>query len=833
MNMTDTVEYNKSVLYTQFENDPINNIDPTKQYYFVSLVDPEKEYYYTHEYSKASHINALMKCIIMRKDISIIEQQLAFSDINHKNSDGYTALMIAVEQNHVFDNIQVIKLLLKHEADVNITNNVRETALLLAVSSTNNEINGYLVKLLLDHGANINFADLHGNNALMMAVDSYGDNILNILDILLGNGANINTFNQTGISAVISKLNFIKEDIDNNDIDDCTIDDYKIAEFLLKKGANVNHQTASGNTPLMIVSKFKECEIKNKLIELLLNYGADKNIGNHNGEVPIITQIKEENQIIEQIQEEIQIITQTKKEINFENQFEDESMNFIDPNKEYYCSQTTKSSGFTLLMKYMLIKNMDLALVEEEIKKCDVNKTNNKGWTALMIICRNSNLHDNCDIIKLLLKYNVDVNLQNSNKWSALMLAARYSNKDSNIGTVQLLLDHNANVNLQNITGLSALMLATHHSNTTSNIETVNLLLDYKANINLQDNDGDTALIIASIFSNGESNIETVKLLLNRKANIDLQDNDGHSVLMISCKYCETINNMVIKLLLNYNANVNLTDNNSWNALMIIASLCQTEQTYDIAKLLLKYNINANQLSIDGNHALNITLGPFYDDNENDEDDIDFKIKCLSEISIKYTNKLVKLLLNHNINVNVQNEYNETALIVAIKHLLTENDILSKTYYVNLETIKLLLEHNADVNINNEDDESAMTLVASSDIKNKYILVSLLQHYKESNIVEENFKLLCDIKYPHKMIANDNKLELDVRWGQNIRRYLTNDNRNDLLEPLKFTFDDLLNIKSKKLLIKCLNKTKKHMVALYPTFNELHIMFDEYLKQLY
>ena len=52
----------------------------------------------------------------------------------------------------------------------------------------------------------------------------------------------------------------------------------------------------------------------------------------------------------------------------------------------------------------------DIKLVREELKNCDINKQDSKGYTALMYACR---FNKKVDIVKLLLNKNADFNIGN------------------------------------------------------------------------------------------------------------------------------------------------------------------------------------------------------------------------------------------------------------------------------------------------------------------------------------------------------------------------------------------------------------------------------------
>jgi len=290
-----------------------------------------------------------------------------------------------------------------------------------------------------------------------------------------------------------------------------------------------------------------------------------------------------------------------------DNQFADEPLEEI-PNidKEYYVSPLTKSKGLTHLMKLVLCaKNNDRCLeMIKEIIKDDPDKINEKcekGWTALLIACRNCSSYSNIEVVKILSNYpNIDINEQNYYGCTALMLACGFSNNDSNIETIKLLLDHpDIDVNKHDDDGWTPLMRACRISNTDSNIETVKLLLDRSdIDVNKQETDGWTALILACRYSSTDSNVETVKLLLNRSdIDVNKQNGCGHGALMLSCWYSNTGSNIeTIELLLSYpDIDVNKCDNYGWTALKFACVYGNADSDVEIVRLLLDHpNIDIN-----------------------------------------------------------------------------------------------------------------------------------------------------------------------------------------------------------------------------------------------
>ena len=277
-----------------------------------------------------------------------------------------------------------------------------------------------------------------------------------------------------------------------------------------------------------------------------------------------------------------------------------------DYKKSYQCSPVTSSRHCTKLM-YLIIKGVDLDVVQNYLSENlpveqtalvrEINATNENGWTALIIACRNANNNHNFQIAKFLLEKGADVNTRHNKGWTALMNAARTAGSDSNVETVQLLLENGADVNVRQINGWTALMMAARHTGSDSNVETIRLLIDKGANVNLRmsNDDGTTALMLAVVNDQSESNLETVRILLENGANPNEIDSDGKTPLTFLISRRLNMKNFleIMKLLLQHGANPNAIDqelNSIWNH----------PRRDEIITLLLSHNFNPQKVMIDG-----------------------------------------------------------------------------------------------------------------------------------------------------------------------------------------------------------------------------------------
>ncbi len=118
-----------------------------------------------------------------------------------------------------------------------------------------------------------------------------------------------------------------------------------------------------------------------------------------------------------------------------------------DPDTEYKCSKLSGSTNFSFLHK-LVMETKKHKILEEYLKiylqtekgKKELDLKNTKGWTPLMLSCRNSNIYSSLETVEILIKNKANLDLQNKNGWSALMFACCHSNIDSSIDIIKLLI---------------------------------------------------------------------------------------------------------------------------------------------------------------------------------------------------------------------------------------------------------------------------------------------------------------------------------------------------------------------------------------------------------
>lgn len=256
----------------------------------------------------------------------------------------------------------------------------------------------------------------------------------------------------------------IRHIIKNNDFN-------KFIKIIHSKNFDIDGKDSSGNSPLMIASKFGRYD----MVKYLLDKGANIDTKNYDDETALTMTFNISNLQNDRILPIVKLLIKRGANINCQRNYD----------------------GFTPLIlasQYGLVKIVKLLLN----MGADINHRDAKGNSTLMIVI-GDNMPD-------------DIYYCNPTCYEYIERSKEYIQRSKNT-IANVLLDNNANINLQNELGETALMVVLRLGKL--NIAKL-LLSNNNIIINNQTKIGDTALIYALKFKY----TEIVKLILDKIDNI-------------------------------------------------------------------------------------------------------------------------------------------------------------------------------------------------------------------------------------------------------------------------------------------------------------------------
>ncbi|BCS83281.1 repeat protein [Cotonvirus japonicus] len=199
---------------------------------------------------------------------------------------GYTPLIMASCLTSIHSNNNIIKLLIKYGANVNLqTKKEGYTALHTACVRSKYNSSIETVKILINSKCDVNIQNSNGQTALMQSVLNYSYCHPDIIKLLIDAGTDLNLIDNRKRNALIYAC---YEKYANANI----------VELLLKNWINVNHKNDNGYTALMCVVNYPETVTSIKIVNLLLEYFADTNLVNSDGETAFDIAKKLGNEVI-------------------------------------------------------------------------------------------------------------------------------------------------------------------------------------------------------------------------------------------------------------------------------------------------------------------------------------------------------------------------------------------------------------------------------------------------------------------------------------------------------------------------------------------------------
>ena len=639
------------------------------------------------------------------------------------NDYGETCLHAAVEGDCSKD---VLQKIINHGAVVNATNKKNVTTLMLACEKGNKDA----INLLLDVGADPNIADADGDTWLNYA--AYGHRSKEVLPTIFNHGAELNTTNKNNITALMiasQKGNADGISILMNAGADPNITDNKgatcihhavgggcskdVLERIVNHDADVNVANKKNITALMLA-----CMKGSKdAINVLLNTGADPNIANTDGDTCLHYAVRNDcsTEVLEAIISHSVDVNATNKKnettlmIACEKGNKDSINVLLNAGADPHIANDYGDIWIHAAVKGYCSKEVLQIIINHDT---DVNATNKKNVTALMIACEKGNK----DAINLLLDAGADPNISNADDDTCLQYAV-YGDCCKEV--LQAIICYGADVNATNKKNVTALMIACYKGNT----DTINLLLNSGADHNITDGKGATCILHAILGGCSKDVLET---FVNRSVDVNAANKNKVTALMLAC---EKGKKDIINVLLNAGADPSITDGKGATCIHYAVEGCRKDVLERIVNLGADVNAtNKNNITaliiacqkgnVDG---ISILLNAGADPNITDKNGA----TCIHHAVGGGCNKdVLERIVNHDADVNVANKKNITALMLAC---MKENK----------DAINVLLNTGADPNIANTDGDTCLHYAVDEDCS-KDVLEAILIPGVNVNAINKN-----------------------------------------------------------------------------------------------
>ena len=211
-----------------------------------------------------------------KENIEVAELLLKLgANVDARDTTGSPILLKVFSQRQRLDQrslVKKVKLLLKYRVDVNVRDDTLTSPLHLAEYRGELEV----AKILVKHNADVNSQDSDGKTPLHMLSEGRANNEADVLDharLLLKRGAEVNKRDENYDTPLHVTIRWAW---------------FKFAQILLEHGADAAAENNQGETPLHVMSKLWIMDSKYRVLDQLLEHGADTEVNRRdNASLPL------------------------------------------------------------------------------------------------------------------------------------------------------------------------------------------------------------------------------------------------------------------------------------------------------------------------------------------------------------------------------------------------------------------------------------------------------------------------------------------------------------------------------------------------------------------
>ena len=456
----------------------------------------------------------------------------AGADPKITDADGETCLYYAVDG---CCSKEVLQIIINHGADVNATNTNNVTALMTAYKKSNADaicvflnagasrdvvvadrnicfhdavsraFSKEVLQAMISHGSDVNSTNTNNVTPLMMACQKGN---IDVISVLLTAGSNPNLANDDGDTWL-----------------HCCVEvgcSKEVLEAIINHGVDVNAANNINVTALMIACQKADIDA----IGVLLNAGSNPNIGKDNGDTCLHYAVEGGCG-----KEVLKALITHGANINATRKNKVTTLMIVCKNQNVEAADLLLNAGANpaiadadgnTCLHYAVSEDCSKEILETITNHgADVNATNNKNHTALMMACGKRNV----DAFNVLLNAGADTSVVSlyGNTWLHLAVLG-----SCNKGILQGIVNYGVDVNAVNNEGSTALMLACE----TGQMASVTVLLEAGTDTAIFDVHGDTCL--HKLFHR-ECNQNILWLLLHHGVPVNATNKSHQTAYTLAC----------------------------------------------------------------------------------------------------------------------------------------------------------------------------------------------------------------------------------------------------------------------------------------------------------